>query len=440
MEKGQALRQKLEARTAKIAIMGAGYVGLAAAVEAARAGFSVTAIDVDADRVAMLNGARSYIRDITDEDLRQLVDGGRLCATTDAAAIDLADVVLVCVPTPLTPNRVPDLTYVEIAARTIAEHWHRGMLISLESTTYPGTTDEMILPLLAERGAVIGQDTFLAYCPERVDPGNREHVPGKLVRVLGGVTPNCLAVASLFYTNIAGGLVPVSSTRVAELTKLFENIYRAVNIALVNETALLCDRMGLDVWEMLSAAASKPFGILPFRPGPGVGGHCIPLDPHYLSWKAKEYDFTLRFVELAGDVNANMPYFVVTKLTRLLNEQSRPLKGARILLLGVSYKRDVADVRESPALRIIDLLNQAGATVTYHDPFIPVIRPHGSVQTALPSTDLTPEQLANVDAAVLVTDHTNVDYEKVAESVPLLLDTRGVTRGLTKHQDRIRRL
>jgi UDP-N-acetyl-D-glucosamine dehydrogenase len=436
-----SLMGAIERRTAKVAVIGVGYVGLVAAVEAARVGFPVTALDLDAERVRMLNAGRSYISDVPDGELQALVEAGRLTATTDFDTLSAADVLLICVPTPLTVNRVPDLTCVRTATREVAARLRSGQLISLESTTYPGTTEEELLPAFAAGGLVAGQDFFLTFCPERIDPGNRSFRLDNMPRVIGGVTPCCTEVGAAFYAAISGGLLPVSSTRVAELAKLFENTYRAVNIALVNEMALLCDRMELDVWEVLGAAASKPFGIHAFWPGPGVGGHCIPLDPHYLSWKAREFDFPMRFVELAGEVNGQMPYFVVQKLTRLLNTKGVALRGARVLVLGVAYKKDVADTRESPAFPVMRLLRQGGAHVLYHDPLVPALTPHGrDWPEVMNSTPLTPDLLASVDAAVVVTDHTAVNYRLLAEQVPLLLDTRGVPELAGVDPLRIRRL
>ncbi len=421
--------------------MGVGYVGLATAVGAARVGFPVMALDLDAERVRMLNAGRSYITDVADQELRSLVEGGRLRATTEFEALAEADVILICVPTPLTPNRVPDMTCVQAATREVARRLRPGQLVSLESTTYPGTTEEELLPAFAAGGLTVGEEFFLTFCPERIDPGNRAFRLENMPRVLGGVTPRCLALGKAFYQSIASGVQTVSSPRAAEMAKLYENIYRAVNIALVNEMALLCDRMGLDVWEVLGAAASKPFGIQPFKPGPGVGGHCIPLDPHYLSWKAKEYDFSLRFVELAGEINGQMPYFVVQKLGRLLNEQGRALRGARVLVLGVAYKKDVADTRESPAFRVMHLLRQAGAHLLYHDPLVPALTPHGREWSeVLNSVPLTPDLLQSVDAAVVLTDHAAVNYRLVAEQVRLVLDTRCVPELADGDPARIKRL
>lgn len=440
MDTAQRLISRINGRTAGVAVVGAGYVGLPAAVEAARAGFPVTALDVSAQRVAQLAAGRSYIPDVPDQELGPLVAGGQLRATTDFGALAGADVVLICVPTPLTPHRVPDLSHVEAAGREAAARLRPGQLISLESTTYPGTTEELLLPILAAGGGQVGRDFFLVYCPERIDPGNRTFRPGQLARVLGGATAACRAVGEAFYAPLSAGLVRVSSARAAEMSKLYENIYRAVNIAMVNELAMLCDRMGLDVWEVVAAAASKPFGLQPFYPGPGVGGHCIPLDPHYLAWKAREYDFTLRFVELAGEINAGMPYFVIGKLARLLNAHGRPLRGARVLLLGVAYKRDVNDVRESPALRMMELLREAGSEVLYHDPLVPVLEPETPGGPALRSVPLGPDLPSGLDAAVVMTDHSGVDYQAVLDRVPLVLDCRGVTAGLRADPDRVWRL
>lgn len=444
----EALTQLIERRLAQVAVVGAGYVGLGAAVQAAHVGYQVTAIDLSPERVQMLSEGRSYIGDIPSRVVKRLVDEGRLSATTDFDVLADADVILICVPTPLTQNRVPDLTSLQAATREVAQRLRPGQLIALESTTYPGTTEEEVLPALSRRGLQVGRDFFVVYCPERIDPGNPDFHVGNLVRVLGSVTSACHAVGSAFYQSISAGIKAVTSPRTAELAKLFENLYRATNIALVNELAMLCDRMNLDVWEVISASASKPFGIQAFWPGPGVGGHCIPLDPLYLSWKANEYDVPLKFVALAEEINRNMPYFVVNKLTRLLNRRSRPLRGARVLVLGVAYKRDVADVREAPSLRIIRLLIDAGAHVSYHDPLVPVLtvpgddRPAGSRHSPiiLESSPLDRELLRTVDACLIVTDHSSVDYNEVIEQVPLLLDTRGITTRLEVDRERVFRL
>lgn len=440
MDRVKSLREKIAKQQASVAIIGAGYVGLPAAIEAAAKGFSVTAIDMDVTKVQAIMTGRSYIRDVSDAELQALTGAGRLTATTDFGVLSSSDIVLICVPTPLTRHRVPDLTFVEAAVDEVAAHLHPGQLISLESTTYPGTTEELLLPRLHQLGLTVGTDFFLAYSPERVDPGNQAFSYGQLVRLVSGITAPCLDISVAYYRQVAKDVVPVSSTRMAEMAKLFENTYRAVNIAVVNEMALLCDRMGLNVWEVLSAAATKPFGIQPFQPGPGVGGHCIPLDPFYLAWKAREYDFPTRFIELAAEINSQMPYFVVQKLSRLLNEQGKPLRGARILVLGVAYKRDVPDVRESPALAVIGLLRQAGAEVLYHDPLVPSLQPHGPLDTAMRAVPLTSGLLATLDAVVLTTDHTNVDYLAVVDAVPLLLDTRGATRTLARSSQSIRYL
>lgn len=420
------LASRIESRVAHVAVVGAGYVGLGAAVQSARAGFSVTAIDLNPERVAKIEAGESYIGDIASLELQQLVSAGRLRATTDYAPLREADVVLICVPTPLTRNRVPDLTWLRSAIAQVAQHLHPGQLVALESTTYPGTTEEEVLPALSARGLKEGEDFFLVFSPERIDPGNGTFHAGNLVRVLGPVTEACREVGTAFYAAISAGVKVVSSPRTAELAKLFENLYRAVNIALVNEIAILCDRMHMDVWEVIDASASKPFGIQVFWPGPGVGGHCIPLDPAYLKWKAMEYDLPLRFVSLAEEINGYMPDFVVQKLTRLLNTRHLPLRGARVLVVGVAYKRDVADVREAPALRIIRLLLEAGAHVTYHDPLVPILS-LDEPPTVMESAPLATERLQALDAALVVTDHTAVDYAWIVQHVPLLLDTRGVT-------------
>jgi len=423
------LASRIENRVAHVAVVGAGYVGLGAAVQSARAGFSVTAIDLNPERVAKIEAGQSYIGDIESMELQQLVHAGRLRATTDYNALREADVVLICVPTPLTRNRVPDLTWLRSAVAQVAERLHPGQLVALESTTYPGTTEEEVLPTLSARGLKVGEDFFLVFSPERIDPGNGTFHVGNLVRVLGPVTAACREVGTAFYAAISAGVKVVSSPRTAELAKLFENLYRAVNIALVNEMAILCDRMRMDVWEVIEASASKPFGIQVFWPGPGVGGHCIPLDPAYLKWKAMEYDVPLRFVSLAEEINGHMPDFVVQKLNRLLNARHLPLQDARVLVVGVAYKRDVADVREAPAFRIIRLLLEAGAHVAYHDPLIPILS-LDEPPTVMESVPLSTERLEAVDAAVIVTDHTSMDYARLLQHVPLLLDTRGVTARL----------
>ena len=429
------LTEKIVAHKAVVAVVGAGYVGLPLAVEKAKVGFPVWCIDRNEKRVDQINRGENYIQDVKPEELTEQVKAGRLRATTDFAILDQCDVVIICVPTPLTINREPDLQYIVYVSDRIAEHVHAGMLVSLESTTYPGTTEEIILPRLEKSGLRVGKDLFLAFSPERVDPGNARYTTKNTNKLVGGVTSGCLEVASTFYAQTILKVIRVSSPAVAEMAKVFENTYRAVNIALVNEMALLCDRMGLDVWEMLDAAFTKPFGIQPFYPGPGVGGHCIPLDPSYLAWKAREYDFSTRFIELAVEINLKMPYFVVEKAARILGQDRKSLKGARVLVLGVTYKKDIPDDRESPALKVIQLLVREGAEVLYHDPYVSQIRlgtlSNGDARNAAPSLlssqEMTADLLRSVDLVLVTTDHSTVDYSMVVENARRVLDTRNAT-------------
>ncbi len=434
------LKEKIVTRKAVVAVVGAGYVGLPLAVEKAKVGFTVWCIDRNQRRVDQINRGENYILDVKPDELAEAVRQGKLRASTDYAVLDQCDVVIICVPTPLTINREPDLQYIVYVSERISEHLHEGMLVSLESTTYPGTTEEVILPRLERTGLKVGQQVFLAFSPERVDPGNARYTTKNTNKLVGGVTPACLDVASTFYAQTILKVVPVSSPAVAEMAKVFENTYRAVNIALVNEMCLLCDRMGLSVWEVLDAAFTKPFGIQPFYPGPGVGGHCIPLDPSYLAWKAREYDFSTRFIELAVEVNLRMPYFVVEKTKRVLGNERKSLRGSKVLVLGAAYKKDLPDDRESPALKVIQLLLMEGAEVRYHDPYIPEISvsagygngnsyASGRQRTiTLTSRDLTAETLEDADIIVIVTDHSCVDYEFVVDSGRPILDCRNATK------------
>ncbi|NPV70683.1 MAG: nucleotide sugar dehydrogenase [Firmicutes bacterium] len=430
----EMLKEKIRAKAAVVAVVGAGYVGLPLAVEKAKVGFRVWCIDRNPRRVEMLNRGENYILDVKPDELASLVGQGRIRATTEFDALDECDVVIICVPTPLTVNREPDLQYVVHVADKIGERLRRGQLVSLESTTYPGTTQEVVLPRLERSGLKVGEDFFLAFSPERVDPGNARYTTQNTNKLVGGVTPACLDVASTFYSQTILKVIPVSSPAVAEMAKVFENTYRAVNIALVNEMALLCDRMGLSVWEVLDAAFTKPFGIQPFYPGPGVGGHCIPIDPFYLTWKAREYDFSTRFIELAGEINLRMPYFVVEKAARILGTQRKSLRGAKVLILGVAYKKDIPDERESPALKVIQILLKEGAEVSYHDPYIPQIEvTNGDYGPAaktvrLWSVPLEDEVLRGADMVIITTDHSCVDYARVVEQAQAVLDVRNATR------------
>ena len=420
--------QKIEKREAKIAVIGLGYVGLPLAVEQAKTGFNVIGIDRKADRVTMVNRGENYIPDVLIDDLAEVVSGGKLTATQDFSVIEEVDVLMICVPTPLDKNKQPDTSYIEAVVERSLPHLHPGKLVVLESTTYPGTTEEVILPRIESRGLEVGKDIFLAFSPERVDPGNPRYKTKNTPKVVGGVTPACTEVAKALYAQVIDGEVfAASSPRVAEMTKLLENVFRIVNISLVNELALLCEKMGIDIWEVIEAAKTKPFGFMPFYPGPGLGGHCIPLDPFYLSWKAKEYDFTTRFIELAGQVSDAMPYYVAHRALELLNTRGKPLKGANVLLVGMAYKRDVDDLRQSPAVKVARLLVQQGATLSYHDPYITQIDQGG---LALQSMPLTAELLAAQDVVIITTDHSNVDYRLVVEHAPLVFDTRNATQGI----------
>jgi UDP-N-acetyl-D-glucosamine dehydrogenase len=433
----EELKAKSGTHTAVVAVVGIGYVGLPLAVEKAKVGFPVIGLDRNDERVAMVNRGENYIRDVKDEELRKVVIDGRLRASTDFSELGNADVVIICVPTPLTVHREPDLQYIENVTGEIADHLHPGQLISLESTTYPGTTEEVILPRLAATGLELGKDFFLVHSPERVDPGNKRYTTQNTNKLVGGVTQACTDVATAFYGETIIKVIKCSSPAVAEMAKVFENTYRAVNIALVNEMALLCDRMGISVWEMLDAAFTKPFGIQPFYPGPGVGGHCIPVDPFYLAWKAREYDFSTRFIELAGEINLSMPYFVVQKAERILGLQGKALRGSKVLVLGVTYKEDLPDMRESPALKVIQLLMKEGCEVEYYDPYVQSIEVQIQNQSAYEgkqsvrldsASRLTVEKVESADLVVVLTGHSCVDYGLVVQAARAVLDTRDVVR------------
>lgn len=426
--------RRIHDRTAVVAVFGLGYVGLPLAVEKAKAGFKVMGIDRNPERVRAVASGRSYIADVDPADLRLLSAEGRIGATGDTSCLAGVDIVVICVPTPLTRNLTPDLQYVEKVSGEVARHLKPGQLVSLESTTYPGTTAEVVRPILEASGLKAERDFFLVHSPERVDPGNGEYKTRNTSKLIGGIGPASLRLGLAFYGQTVEHLVPVSSTQVAELAKVFENTFRAVNIALVNELALLCDPLNLNVWEVLDAAFTKPFGIMPFYPGPGVGGHCIPVDPHYLEWKAKEVGFNTHFIALAGEINRMMPGFVRQKALRLLNSVGRPASGSRILVLGVAFKRDVADYRESPAIEVIRLLARDGAAVEYHDPLVPRFR---SDDLELASVKLTAGSLASSDLVIITTDHSSLDYGWVVRHAHRVLDTRNATRDVTEHRERI---
>ncbi len=416
-----ALERKIRDKKTRVGVIGLGYVGLPLAVEFARAGFEVHGMDVDAFKVDTVSAGDSHIKDVPAADVRKFVKAGRLSAGTDFAALRSCDTVSICVPTPLRKSRDPDVSYIVAAVEEIARYLHPGQLIVLESTTYPGTTDELILPMLEQTGLKVGEDFFLAFSPERVDPGNPQFLTRNIPKVVGGVTPACTRLAQKLYSSTIDHVIPVSSTRVAEMVKLIENTFRSVNIGLVNELALMCDRMHLDVWEVIDAAASKPFGFMPFYPGPGLGGHCIPIDPYYLSWKAKSVGFEARFIELAGEVNAQMPHHVVHKVGAALNTVKKPVNGSRLLFLGVAYKADIDDTRESPALDIMHMLEQQGAIVEYHDPWVPRLK---SEAFDLKSKPLSPSTLKRADCVVITTAHSSIDWKQVAKASRLIVDTR----------------
>ena len=426
----ESLLQKITSRGALLGIIGLGYVGLPLALTFLEKGFRVLGFDVDREKVDALLAGRSYIKHLDGSRVHAASETGRFEATTDFGRLGEPDAILVCVPTPLTSQREPDMSYVIGSAQKIRDRLRRGQLVILESTTYPGTTDELMRSILEQSGKKLGEDFWLAFSPEREDPGNRDFNTSTLPKVVGGVDAASLTLAKSLYDQAIARTVAVSSARAAEASKLTENIFRAVNIALVNELKVVYDRMGIDVWEVLDAASTKPFGFMRFNPGPGWGGHCIPLDPFYLSWKAREYGVSTKFIEIAGEVNVEMPHYVVNKLHLALNDRSKPLKGSRVLVLGIAYKKDIDDPRESPAFEVIDLLRQLGAILSYHDPHVPVM-PRMRSWPALPlmeSVALTQEALSTHDAVVIVTDHSAVDYAAVLEHAQLIVDTRGIYR------------
>ncbi|MBB6017754.1 nucleotide sugar dehydrogenase [Deinococcus radiopugnans] len=420
--------EKIVAHTAKVGVVGLGYVGLPFLVEKAKVGFEVVGIDRSAERAGMVARGENYIGDVRDEDLKAVVEQGLVTTTTDFDVVPELDVIVICVPTPLDRNLTPDLSYIRSVTQEIAQRLRPGQLISLESTTYPGTTEEVMKPILEAGGLKAGVDFFLAHSPERVDPGNARYTTKNTNKVVGGNDPASLEVALAFYRQTIEHVVAVSSAKAAEMVKVYENTFRAVNIALANEIALLCDRMGISVWEVLDAAFTKPFGIMPFYPGPGVGGHCIPLDPHYLEWKAREYNFQTHFIALAGETNRKMPEFVVDKAARVLNGARKSLNGSKVLLLGMAYKSDLDDYRESPALEVYRLLKESGAEVSFHDSWTPEVNEHGIQATGI---DLTDQVLQDADLVIITTKHSDVDYANVIEQSQAILDTRYATRGMT---------
>jgi UDP-N-acetyl-D-glucosamine dehydrogenase len=430
----EVLLRKIHDRSATVAVVGLGYVGLPLAVEFAKAGFTVIGYDVSQRVVDLLNEGKSHIQDVPASEVAALVKAKKFVATTDDARLGEADAISIAVPTPLGKTRDPDMSYVQAAASTVAKHAHSGLLVVLESTTYPGTTREVIQPAFTARGCVVGEDVFLAFSPERVDPGNPKYHTKNTPKVVGGITPACTDVAVALYESCIDTVVRVSSTETAELVKLLENTFRSVNIGMVNEMAIVCDKLGVDVWEVIDAAATKPFGYMKFTPGPGIGGHCIPLDPHYLAWKMRSLNYKTRFIDLAGEVNTAMPAYVVTKVARALNEDRKAVNGSRALVIGVAYKKDIDDVRESPALDVMRLLEQDGAEVVFHDPYVSTIREDGHV---IHGVALTDAEIEKADVVVIVTDHKAVDYQRLVDHATLIVDTRNATSRTTRTRARI---
>lgn len=424
------LTKKIENKEAVIGVVGLGYVGLPLAVEKAKAGYKVIGFDVQEARVEQVNMGINYIGDVVDQDLSDMIKLGKLVATTDYARIQDVDAVAICVPTPLDIYQQPDTSYVESSSKEIAKYAHEGMLVVLESTTYPGTTEEIVKPALEEKGLVTGETVFIAYSPERVDPGNKQFKTKNTPKVVGGITENCTKVASALYRNVLeGDVFEVSSPAIAEMEKIFENTFRHINIALANEMAILCEKMGIDVWEVIDAAKTKPYGFMAFYPGPGLGGHCIPIDPFYLTWKAREYNYHTRLIELAGEINNSMPEYVITRSMQVLNEDGKALRGAKVVILGVAYKKDIDDVRESPVLKIVELLNDHGADYKVVDPYVASFKSCGA---KVETVELTKELLNDADLVMVTTDHTDFDYEMIARESKVIFDTRNALKDIEK--------
>jgi UDP-N-acetyl-D-glucosamine dehydrogenase len=428
-QSAQGLARKIQNRAARLGVIGLGYVGLSLAAEMAKEGFEVTGIDIDRNKVDAVNSGISYVLDVPNETLLPLVSQKRIKATQALAAVENLDAVCICVPTPLGKTKEPDLSYVIAAAEAISNHLQQGQLIIVESTTYPGTTREVVLPILEKTGRQVGRDFYLAFSPERVDPGNVTHTARTIPKVIGGVTPKCGELAGLLYQQFVNKIVPVSSPECAEMAKLLENTFRNVNIALVNEMAVMCHKFSVNIWEVIEAAKTKPFGFMPFYPGPGLGGHCIPVDPYYLTWKARLKGFEPRFIELAAQINSQMPLFTISRVADALNERQRSLKGSKILGLGVAYKRDTSDTRESPAIEVLYGLRQKGATVCYSDPHVPAIQLEGEKTKSLP---LTPELLQSMDCVVLLTDHSAFNYQMIATHSTVVVDCRNALKGFPR--------
>ncbi|MBA4602988.1 nucleotide sugar dehydrogenase [Thermoactinomyces mirandus] len=426
---GKTLLQKIEEKTAVIGVVGLGYVGLPLAVEKAKAGFKVIGFDILQNRVDQVNHGINYIGDVVDKELKQIVGDGHLTATTDYSRISEVDAVAICVPTPLDRYQQPNVTYVESSARSISKYLHPGMLVVLESTTYPGTTEEVVQPILEETGLKVGVDFYLAYSPERVDPGNKVFKTKNTPKVVGGVTENCTKMAGALYRAVLDGEVHlVSSPKVAEMEKILENTFRNINIALVNEMAILCNKMGIDIWEVINAAKTKPYGYMAFYPGPGLGGHCIPIDPFYLTWKAREYHYHTRLIEVAGEINNEMPDFVVDRCMKILNRYGKALNGAKVAVLGAAYKKDIDDYRESPVIQIVELLEKYRADFVVVDPYVKSFKAAGKeIETV---ENVTPEMLESVDLVLITTDHSAFDYELIAEKAKVVFDTRNALSGV----------
>jgi UDP-N-acetyl-D-glucosamine dehydrogenase len=439
-EQAQALRTKLESREAVVGVLGMGYVGLPLIMAFASQGFRTVGFDPNTRIIDALHSGQSHIGDVPTADVSAAREGDRFRATTDFSLLAECDVAIICVPTPLTATREPDLAYVRNAAQEVAKYLHEGQLVVLESTTYPGTTEEEVLPRLEEKGFTVGQDVFLAFSPERIDPGNEKFPIHKVPKVVGGHTPVCSELAVQLYGMVVEKPVPVSSTRAAELTKLLENIFRSVNIALVNEMTMLCDRMDIDIWEVIEAAATKPYGFTKFLPGPGLGGHCIPIDPFYLSWKAREYQFQTNFIELAGEVNSAMPGFVVEKIVRALNDESRAMRGSRVGLLGMSYKANVGDCRESPSLRVAELLYEMGAQIIYHDPYVDSAQLYHNTKKAFTLENSSLEEVLGCDCVVLLTNHRDYPYEQIGAQAKIIVDTRNAFKAIANPKARVIKL
>ncbi|MCD6474967.1 MAG: nucleotide sugar dehydrogenase [Anaerolineaceae bacterium] len=434
----EQLIEKFDDKSAAIAVMGLGYVGLPLAVTYAQAGFKVIGIDPVEEKVNLVNDGKSYILDVTDEEVAMLVDAGKLEASNDFSRLAEADAVAICVPTPLRKTGDPDISYIISAVEGLAPYVHKGMIVSLESSTYPGTTRELLFPRLAgENGLVVGEDIFITFSPERVDPGRTDWTTYNTPKVLGGMTEACTEVGMVWYSHALETVVPVSSTEVAEMTKLLENTFRMINIGLVNELAIICDRLGVDVWEVVEAAATKPFGFMKFTPGPGLGGHCIPIDPLYLSWKMKSLNYNARFIELASEINTQMPRFVVQKIQDALNMVGKPVKNSRLLILGVAYKPNIDDLRESPALDVIHLLEEKGALVQYHDPYVASFNHDGII---MQTVDDLMKSVAESDCVVIITNHKDYDYVEILNNAQLIVDTRNGLGDLGKNHPKVVRL